>query len=356
MKRLFIDMDGTLAKFHDEPKYLEAMYEEDFFKNLKPFENMINGVKEFINMHPDVEVFVLSSSIDSKYCCAEKNKWMDHYLPEIPTERRLYPKVGSSKADFVKSVTGKAVTKSDFLLDDYNKGLYDWEEAGGTGIKCHNNINHKGLGLHGGQKGQCWTKDIVHTDDLPVMIASELSAHMDLHFDFKPIYEAYNFTGPEFIYSLVSKKINGEEVYAWDFKEAEGEFDWEECRKFNNPLDAIRCFQNKTPNWRDFNITEISHNTLLSCKTVYIPEHRFYALLENYCQERGLRSSVIVASSLNKFKEHICKTDNYRPNVPVSALETLPKPSLSNILKSAELNKPEPKKLIEPKETKLDRF
>ena len=31
-KRLFIDMDGTLAKFHDEVNYLERMYEKIFQK------------------------------------------------------------------------------------------------------------------------------------------------------------------------------------------------------------------------------------------------------------------------------------------------------------------------------------
>jgi len=33
-KRLFVDMDGTLAKFHDVANYLEHMYEEDFFGEL----------------------------------------------------------------------------------------------------------------------------------------------------------------------------------------------------------------------------------------------------------------------------------------------------------------------------------
>ena len=45
MNRLFLGMDGTLAPFHNEVQYLERMWEKDFFRNLKPFQNMIDAVK-----------------------------------------------------------------------------------------------------------------------------------------------------------------------------------------------------------------------------------------------------------------------------------------------------------------------
>ena len=32
--RIFVDMDGTLARFHDEVGYLERMFEKGFFSGL----------------------------------------------------------------------------------------------------------------------------------------------------------------------------------------------------------------------------------------------------------------------------------------------------------------------------------
>lgn len=35
--RLFIDLDGTVARFYDaSPNYLEQMYEKGYFRNLQP--------------------------------------------------------------------------------------------------------------------------------------------------------------------------------------------------------------------------------------------------------------------------------------------------------------------------------
>lgn len=280
MKRLFIDMDGTLAKFHDEVMYLERMYEEGFFRNLKPFENMVNGIKEFIRMHPDIEVYVVSAAIKSEYVQKEKDEWLDQYLPEIPAERRLYPTVGSSKAEFVKNATGISISKDDFLLDDYNKGLRDWELAGGTGIKCHNNINHNGLGLHGGEKGEKWIGEIVHIEDLPIMIASEISSHMELDFDFKPIFDAYYLTTSNI--SLYSTDINNKTVYAWEEKNAS--FDWEKIKKHSNPLDAIRYISTKN-NYHEFEpiVIKSSGQVIKDEDNLRIvPKHKYDAINFNF--------------------------------------------------------------------------
>ena len=208
MKRLFVDMDGTLARFHDEVMYLERMFENGFFKNLKPFDNMVMGIKEFINMHPNIEVFIISSAIDSPFCIKDKNAWLNQYLPEISEDKRLFPGIGTQKADYIRDKTGFSVTKMDFLLDDYNKGLVQFQEAGGSSIKCHNNINHKGLGLYGGQKGNLWTGKIVHTDDSPIVIASALSEYMNLAH--KLLFEGYDneIIKPDLDYKINNAKSN----------------------------------------------------------------------------------------------------------------------------------------------------
>ena len=49
--RIFVDMDGTLARFHDENLYLERMFEKGFFRDLKPFSNAVDAIKRIIDNH-----------------------------------------------------------------------------------------------------------------------------------------------------------------------------------------------------------------------------------------------------------------------------------------------------------------
>lgn len=171
-KRLFIDMDGTLAKFHDEVRYLERMFEKDFFKNLAPFNNLIEGLEQFSEAYPDVELFVLSATVQGEppYCQAEKHTWCDKYLPFINRGHRIFTPVGKNKTEFIPG----GINKDDFLYDDYNKNLEEWEQAGGHSIKCKNNINHKGL------IGNLWQCDIVDNCKIPTNIVGELAFFMEL--------------------------------------------------------------------------------------------------------------------------------------------------------------------------------
>lgn len=142
-KRLFIDMDGTVARFHDEINYLERMFEKGFFENLEPFQKAIFGLNLFHRVYPEVELYIISSTVDGypPYCEDEKNRWLDKWMKFIDKEHRLFPKIGQNKADVVPG----GITENDYLYDDYNKNLEEWVQAGGSSIKCHNTINHKGL-------------------------------------------------------------------------------------------------------------------------------------------------------------------------------------------------------------------
>lgn len=189
-QRLFVDMDGTLAKFHDQAKYIERMFEKDFFRNLEPFENMVEGIRQFIQNHPDVEVYTVSARINGEppYCEEEKNAWLDEHLPEIDQAHRIYTEVGKPKAEYIPG----GVRESDFLLDDYNKGLNQWLYDGGSAIKCHNNINQHGLGIYGGSAGMLWTGDMVHTEDSPELISAELAHHMGRAYFLDPVLAVNN--------------------------------------------------------------------------------------------------------------------------------------------------------------------
>lgn len=233
MARLFLDMDGTLAKFHDEANYLERMYEEDFFYNLAPFENMVKAAKLFMEQHPDIPVFVISSCVESPFCVGDKNRWLDENL-NIPPENRIFPPMGASKADFIPG----GVTKDDYLLDDYNRGLNQFMYDGGSAIKCHNNINQKGLGAHGGSAGNLWVGSMVHVDDKPEMIAAEIAQCMGLSYDLETVKEAYPETKGYVVYDDP------------------------------NPLDSIRFYSGKEE-FQNYGFCD-----RLTGKTTYIPGHQ----------------------------------------------------------------------------------
>lgn len=170
--RLFIDLDGTVARFYDaSPNYLEQMYEKGYFRNLQPYEEMTEGIKLFMEQHKDVEVFTLSAKVNGEppYCEAEKQEWLDEYLPEIDREHRLFTEIGHNKAEYIPN----GISNTDVLYDDYNKNLIDWENSGGVALKCHNNINMKGLGAYGGDKVM-WEGQVLKNDIEPQKIANSL--------------------------------------------------------------------------------------------------------------------------------------------------------------------------------------
>ncbi len=132
--RLFVDMDGTLAEFRSVDT-LETLYEKGYFAELRPQETVVEGIKTFMNENQAAEVFILSSVLtDSPYAAAEKEAWLDRYLPEIDTQHRIFVPCGSPKSAFVP----EGIKKSDVLLDDYSQNLHEWQ---GKGIKLMNGIN-----------------------------------------------------------------------------------------------------------------------------------------------------------------------------------------------------------------------
>lgn len=136
-QRFFVDMDGTLAEFKNVDT-LEKLYEEGYFLNLAPHENVVDAVKKIIAENEDVEVFIMSAVLsDSKYALAEKNAWIDKYLPQIDEAHRIFPPCGEDKKEYIPD----GVRENDFLLDDYTHNLTLWQPPA-RGIKLLNGINH----------------------------------------------------------------------------------------------------------------------------------------------------------------------------------------------------------------------
>lgn len=140
MKRLFVDMDGTLAEFKTIEKF-ETLYEEGYFRDLRPQQNVIDAIKEIITDKTEYEVYVISAVLeDSKYALKEKKAWLKEYLPELHEKNQIFTACGKDKREWVSDLKD-----NDFLLDDYTKNLLSWsqqiEGKKGSGIKLLNGKN-----------------------------------------------------------------------------------------------------------------------------------------------------------------------------------------------------------------------
>lgn len=164
-KRLFVDMDGTLAKWEDVP-YFERLLEEGYFLERPPLQNVVDAVHILQQQHPDVEVFILSACLkESLYAEAEKNAWLDRYLPEIDSSHRLFPAFGEDKATAIEG----GIQQNDFLLDDYSQNLFLFDPPA-TGIKLLNGINH----TH-----ESWNKSALSFHKNAQELANDVYAIMD---------------------------------------------------------------------------------------------------------------------------------------------------------------------------------
>ena len=139
-KRLYIDLDGTLCRFHPVEK-MEELLEPGYFLRLEPHMNIINAVRNLFEGSYFDGIYVISSVLrESQTGVIEKKRWIKHYLPEIDEEHMLFPFCDESKALMV--CPDGQIPSSYYLLDDYNKNLYDWSSRGGSAIKFLNGINH----------------------------------------------------------------------------------------------------------------------------------------------------------------------------------------------------------------------
>lgn len=139
-KRLYLDIDGTLSVFHPVDNF-EELLEPGFFLRMEPNMNIINAVKNLFEGSFFDDIYILSAVLrENPLAKIEKTRWLQQYLPEIDEDHMLFPFCDESKASAVDK-EGK-IPSSYYLLDDYNRNLYDWIQCGGTGIKFLNGINH----------------------------------------------------------------------------------------------------------------------------------------------------------------------------------------------------------------------
>lgn len=149
-KIIYIDMDGTLAKW-DSNATTEDTKKKGFFLSRKPQSNLIAAVKKLMK-NKEIECCVLSA-VYGNAAADEKRKWLEKYLPGISS---VFVPYGQNKADYIPS------EQPSVLLDDYSVNLHNWISVpGNIGIKFRNGIN----GTNGTWRG----KSIDHTMSIKEM-------------------------------------------------------------------------------------------------------------------------------------------------------------------------------------------
>jgi 5'(3')-deoxyribonucleotidase len=130
MKKIFLDLDGTLARFNVKNALQRFATEKGFFANLKAYKN----IEEINELAKGGNVYIISASPNLQ-ADNDKMQWISEYLFNVPSENIVICRVGENKAEVIKSKLDITIDKTTVLLDDYTKNLVEWESAGGVGIK-----------------------------------------------------------------------------------------------------------------------------------------------------------------------------------------------------------------------------
>ena len=130
MIKLFVDLDGTLARFNVRNALERFDKEEGFFANLLAYKG-IEVVNELAN---EIELFVISAS-PNEQADNDKMIWLKKYLPNINNNNITICRLGQNKAQIIQDKYNIVIDNNCYLLDDYTKNLNEWESFGGVGIK-----------------------------------------------------------------------------------------------------------------------------------------------------------------------------------------------------------------------------
>lgn len=132
-KKLFLDMDGTIAKFNSKRNAIQRFdKEKGFFLSLKPFK-YIETINQMI-IENQIDVFIVSASPNPQ-ADTEKRTWLKTYLPNLSQSNICFCRIGTNKAKAIKEQLNINIDNNCYLLDDYTKNLIEWNNNNGIGIK-----------------------------------------------------------------------------------------------------------------------------------------------------------------------------------------------------------------------------
>lgn len=127
--KIFLDMDGTIAKFNVPNALNNFDKKVGFFSNLGAYKNI-----EIINELAKAGVIYIISASPNFQADFDKMIWLMQYLPNIPIDNITICRIGDNKAEIIQNKYNIDLVDC-YLLDDYTKNLIEWENYGGIGIK-----------------------------------------------------------------------------------------------------------------------------------------------------------------------------------------------------------------------------
>ena len=128
--KLYWDMDGVINHFIKDGDYLR----EGYFYGL-PVHEEIKKTIDIFN-EEKVEQFILSK-YPNKTACFDKMKSIVELFPWFKRKNIILLPYEDDKTKYVGRID-----KNDILIDDFTPNLVEWQEIGGTPIKCINKINN----------------------------------------------------------------------------------------------------------------------------------------------------------------------------------------------------------------------
>ena len=130
MKRIFIDLDGTVARFNVRNALKRFDNEVGFFARLKAYK----GIEKVNELAKCGNVYIISASPNDQ-ADRDKMEWIQKHLNNVPIANITLCRIGENKARVIESKYNLTINKDCLLLDDYTKNLIEWESNGGKGIK-----------------------------------------------------------------------------------------------------------------------------------------------------------------------------------------------------------------------------
>lgn len=129
-KKIFLDLDGTLAKFNVRNALERFDKEVGFFAKLGAYK----GIEVVNELAKTNQLFIISASPNEQ---ADKDKmtWIQKYLPNVLIDNITLCRIGQNKAQIIEEKYSIKIDNNCYLLDDYTKNLNEWESFGGLGIK-----------------------------------------------------------------------------------------------------------------------------------------------------------------------------------------------------------------------------
>lgn len=143
MKTLYVDMDGTLAKWNEKATPQEVA-SNGYFRNRELQNNLLDALNMLSN--DGYAIYILSSAYQDGHSEDDKKWWLKHHNISFPA---IFVPYGDCKKDYVKK------EGTNFLLDDFSHNLREWEtDINFVSIKFRNEIN--------GRKGTWRGADVSH--------------------------------------------------------------------------------------------------------------------------------------------------------------------------------------------------